>query len=174
MEENPELLISQTEDIWIRNGKRVNPHNKHQKKSGDIFIESLNLCLISPSAVIMRQEMFEKVGYFDETLSACEDYDLWLRVTSKYPVGLLSEQLLIRYAGHPDQLSAKYWGMDRFRVKSLRKILKTKLTNEQRAAVKKVLKEKLNILAMGALKRRRLFTWVYYQCMLCQYFPGSK
>lgn len=174
MDEHPELLISQTEDIWFRHGQRVNPHNKHQKKAGDIFIDSLELCLISPSAVIMRRELFDKVGLFDETLLACEDYDLWLRVTSRYPVGLLPEQLIVRYAGHPDQLSVKYWGLDRFRVRSLTKILRMELSAEQREALKKVLKQKLNILMTGAGKRGRLFTWLSYRCMLWIYFPGSK
>jgi GT2 family glycosyltransferase len=167
-------LISQTEDIWIRHGRRVNPHNKHHKRAGDIFIDSLELCLISPSAVIMRKELFDKVGLFDETLPACEDYDLWLRVTSRYSVGLLPEQLIVRYAGHADQLSARYWGLDRFRIKTLVKILKADLSAEQIVAVKKVLYAKMNILATGALKRRRLFTWLYYRCMLYAYFPGSK
>lgn len=174
MEQHPELLISQTEDIWIRNDQRVNPHNKHQKKAGDIFVNSLELCLISPSAVIMRKELFDKVGLFDETLPACEDYDLWLRVTSRYPVGLLPEQLIIRYAGHSDQLSVRYWGMDRFRVKSLRKILNMNISREQIIAVKKVLFSKLCILTAGAAKRRHLFTCLYYRCMLYVYFPGSK
>jgi glycosyltransferase involved in cell wall biosynthesis len=155
--EHPDLLISQCDDIWIRNGTRVNPHKKHQKKSGDIFLDSLRMCMISPSAVIMCRELFDQVGLFDEKLPACEDYDLWLRVTARFTVGLLEEKLIIRYAGHEDQLSAKYPVMDKFRLFSLHKVMK------DREEVKKVFNEKKNIIANGALKRGRWWEWLYYR-----------
>ncbi len=31
---NPQAMICQTEEIWIRKGKRVNPKKKHKKPSG--------------------------------------------------------------------------------------------------------------------------------------------
>lgn len=167
MTENKDCLISQTEDIWIRNGKRVNSHKKHQKKSGNIFFDSLAICLISPSAVMIKKELLGKVGLFDETLPACEDYDLWLRITKDYPVGLIAEPLIVRYAGHADQLSQKYPIMDRFRIKSLQKLLKNKdLKPEQALAVRNMLQQKARIIAQGAFKRRRWFTWLYYRYML--------
>ena len=55
MEQHPELQICQTEEIWIRNGIRVNPRAIHRKPSGDIFLRSLELCLVSPSAVMMTR-----------------------------------------------------------------------------------------------------------------------
>ncbi|MCP4693516.1 MAG: glycosyltransferase family 2 protein, partial [Desulfobacterales bacterium] len=101
----PDALICQTEEIWIRNGRRVNPKRKHKKKSGMIFEPSLALCLVSPSAVMIRRELFEEVGLFDEALPACEDYDLWLRIAWKYPVHLIDEPLIVKRGGHADQLS---------------------------------------------------------------------
>ena len=57
MESHPEVEICQTEEIWIRNGVKVNPKRKHLKPSGDIFRASLDLCLVSPSAVMMTREL---------------------------------------------------------------------------------------------------------------------
>ena len=88
-EENPEYFICQTEEIWIRNGTRVNPMKKHQKFGGWIFEKCLPLCVVSPSAVMMRRKLFGEVGLFDESLPACEDYDLWLRIAAKYPIVLI-------------------------------------------------------------------------------------
>ncbi|MBU0650624.1 glycosyltransferase, partial [bacterium] len=79
--ENPALKICQTDEEWIRNGKWINQKKIHQKKSGWIFEPSLELCLISPSSVIIHKDIFDHIGLFDETLMACEDYDLWLRIT---------------------------------------------------------------------------------------------
>ncbi len=152
-QENPHLRISQCEEIWIRNGKRVNPKHKHAKKSGQIFKDSLPLCIISPSAVIMEKRLFNEVGQFDEALPACEDYDLWLRITQKEEVGLLNEPLITRYAGHEDQLSSKHWGMDRFRVYAMEKHLGADLPHDWKQALHQEYIQKCKVLILGAEKR---------------------
>lgn len=116
---NPEYKIHQTDEIWIKNGKFLNKKRIHQKKEGYIFYDSLHLCLISPSAVAIKREIFDEVGLFREDFEVCEDYELWLRITKKYPVGFSPEKMVIKYGGHKDQLSQKYFAMDRWRVKAL-------------------------------------------------------
>jgi glycosyltransferase involved in cell wall biosynthesis len=155
MVEHPEVRICQTEEIWIRNGIRVNPKAVHRKPSGDIFARSLDLCLVSPSAVMMTRELFQRLGGFDETLPVCEDYDLWLRVAAKEPVPLIAEALVIKRGGHADQLSRSMWGMDRYRVRALQKILRVGLKGWRRAAALQVLRRKVAVLANGARKRGR-------------------
>ncbi|WP_373500770.1 glycosyltransferase family 2 protein [Desulfococcus sp.] len=154
-ERRPEALICQTQELWIRNGVRVNPGKRHQKPSGMIFEPSLHLCLVSPSAVMMRRALFEVVGPFDETLPACEDYDLWLRVSCRFPVFLVDESLVVRHGGHPDQLS-KAPGLDRFRIAALVKCIEAEpLTPRQRSAAMAVLSDKCRIYAEGCRKRGR-------------------
>ncbi|MBI3249848.1 MAG: glycosyltransferase family 2 protein [Deltaproteobacteria bacterium] len=151
---HPEAQICQTEEIWLRNGMRINPHHKHRKPSGDIFVRSLALCLVSPSAVMLRRAFFEQLGGFDEHLPACEDYDLWLRIAAMEPVHLLDEPLVIKRGGHADQLSRQFWGMDRFRVKALCKLLDSGvLSPEQYQQTVATLQAKCAILAHGARKR---------------------
>lgn len=148
--------VSHTDEIWIRDGVRVNPRRKHAKHGGRIFMQCLPLCCMSPSSVLLHREVLRAVGLFDETLPACEDYDLWLRVAARYPVSLVDEPLVRRYGGHDDQLSRSVWGMDRFRVRALRKILASgDLAEPERAAAQQVLHRKLHILAGGAAKRGR-------------------
>ncbi len=154
MSQQPDLHLCHTEEIWIRRGVRVNPKKKHKKYSGHIFLYCLPLCVISPSSVMIRRELFHKVGYFDENLPACEDYDLWLRITKDYPVHFIETPLLIKHGGHVDQLSQKYWGIDRFRIQALEKLLQTEsLDPEQRIQTLQELRRKCAIMANGCLKR---------------------
>ena len=140
----------------MRNGIRVNACAHHRKPSGDIFAESLRLCLVSPSAVMLRRRLFERVGGFDEGLPACEDYDLWLRIAVDTPVWLIEQPLVIKRGGHADQLSRRFWGMDRFRVAALARLLVDgRLSPAQRRATGAVLDEKCRILAQGATRRGR-------------------
>ncbi len=151
---NPDYLICQTEEIWIRNGTRVNPMKKHQKYGDWIFEKCLPLCVVSPSAVMMQRTLLDKVGLFDESLPACEDYDLWLRIASRYPVGLIEKPYIIKYGGHADQRSREFPAMDRFRIRSLVKILSQGiLSPDQTATARTILEEKAEIFIQGALKR---------------------
>lgn len=154
--DHPDALICQTEEIWIRNGIRVNPGKRHQKPSGMIFEPSLELCLVSPSAVMIRRELFDEVGLFDESLPACEDYDLWLRISCRYPVHLIDTPLTIKRGGHSDQLSRSP-GLDKYRIKSLNNIIESNLLSEtQRRAAIHTLREKCRIYADGCRKRGRI------------------
>jgi glycosyltransferase involved in cell wall biosynthesis len=153
-DQNSNYLICQTEEIWIRNGTRVNPMKKHRKYGGWIFEKCLPLCVVSPSAVMMHRKLFDEVGLFDESLPACEDYDLWLRIAAKYPIGLIETPYIIKYGGHADQRSREFPAMDRFRIQSLAKILSSNiLTPEQTTAARSMLEEKARIFIAGALKR---------------------
>src|SRR5581483_5598200 len=156
MRAHPELHISQCNELWIRNGRRVNPGLRHRKRAGDIFMDSLRTCLISPSAVIMRTDLFRDMGGFDESMAAAEDYDLWLRILMDHEVGLLDESLVTRRAGHPGQLSNTVPAIDRFRILALAKLLDDpRLRDPRRASVAAVLAEKCGICASGLRRRGR-------------------
>ena len=147
-------LICHTEEIWIRNGQRVNPMKKHKKFGGIIYERCLPLCVISPSSVMIHRSVFEDVGVFDESLEVCEDYDLWLRICAKYSVLFIDEPLIVKYGGHEDQLSRKYWGMDRFRVKALEKMMSFgALNDEDEKATVNMILQKCGIIINGMKKR---------------------
>ncbi len=154
IEQNPGAKICHTEEIWIRNGTRVNQMKKHRKAGGWIFQQCLPLCAMSPSSIMIHRTVFEDVGVFDIELPACEDYDLWLRIAAKYPVLYIEQPLIKKYGGHEDQLSQKYWGMDRYRIKALEKIIKqNELNEEHREWAITMLLKKARIFQQGALKR---------------------
>ena len=175
-----------TDEIWIRNGVRVNPMNKHRKYSGDIFRYCLPLCIVSPSSVLLRTELLNEVGGFDESMPVCEDYDLWLRIAKRYPFHFIEEKLIVKRGGHEDQLSRKYWGMDRWRVHALEKLLKesqlngeqndqvvlskeNRLSEEQRDGVVAMLIEKCEVLINGFGKRGKTQEKEHYQNLVARY-----
>lgn len=177
LEENPGLRICHTEEIWIRNGIRVNPMRKHAKQGGRIFQHCLPLCVISPSSVLLHQSLFAEYGGFDINLPACEDYDLWLRLCAHEEVLFIEQPLTVKYGGHEDQLSRRHWGMDRFRVQALEKILQsTRLSEADRRAALAVLVKKAGILAQGAEKRSQHCRAAHYRRLQSDYraqLPGA-
>jgi glycosyltransferase involved in cell wall biosynthesis len=162
--QNPDYLIGQTEEIWIRNGVRVNPMKKHQKFGGAIFEKCLPLSIVSPSCVMMKREFFDRVGFFDETLPACEDYDLWLRASARHPIGLIEKPHVIKYGGHSDQRSREFPVMDRFRIKALRKLIRShELDSHQKQLAQAELARKCEIVSQGARKRGKIREAEYYE-----------
>jgi glycosyltransferase involved in cell wall biosynthesis len=153
LEQQPGHRLIHSDEIWIRNGVRVNPMNKHAKAGGHIFQHCLPLCAISPSAAVIQRSLFDEIGLFDEDLPACEDYDLWLRITACHPVLYCDAPLLVKHGGHEDQLSRQHWGMDRFRIRALLKCLeRSGLGAEDHQAAERILQHKLRILLQGAKK----------------------
>ena len=152
----PLIMIHQCDDIWIRDGQRVNMSRRYLKDEGDLFLKSLDICSISPSSVSIASAIFEKYGLFDESMPACEDYDLWLRITPFEKTGLITDKLVTRYSGHEGQLSAAYQGMDRFRLYSILKLLDEsgeKLSAAQTGAAEECARKKFSILKNGSDRR---------------------
>ncbi|HOV86036.1 MAG TPA: glycosyltransferase [Syntrophobacteraceae bacterium] len=155
--DSPGLLLCQTEEIWIRNGRRLNPRKCHAKPEGHCFPRLLERCLISPSAVMIHHRVFEEIGGFDEDFPACEDYEFWLRTGARYPFGLVREPLVVKRGGHSDQLSARIPALDRYRIQALVKLLReTPLTPDQRTLALAELAKRCRIYAHGCRKRGRI------------------
>ena len=156
IDQNPELLAIHTLEKWIRRGNEVIPPAYLDKSNNRLWERSLKNCLICPSSVLLHRTVFESVGWFDESLPVCEDYDFWLRLLLNHPVGLTEEKLVRKHGGHSDQLSTTTWGMDRFRIKALEKILKrSDLTDQQRKQALDVMVEKCSVLEQGSIKREK-------------------
>ncbi len=151
---HPDMSLCQTEEIWIRDGKRINPKKYHEKPRGHCFPLLLERCLVSPSAVVIHRRIFDSVGLFDESFPACEDYDLWLRIGCRFPFGLVDRPLVIKRGGRADQLSASTPGLDRFRIEAIVKSIRSgRLDFAQRQAARKALDGKRRIYCNGCLKR---------------------
>ncbi len=159
---NPEVLISYTDEIWIRNSKEIKIPKKFKKIGKDAFLENISYCNIAPSSVCLHKSLLDKYGLFDTNLEVCEDYDLWLRIALKEKIALIDKKLINKYAGHENQLSFKHWGMDRFRVQTLEKILPDASALQKRD-IKAMLVQKYKLLSKGALKYDKKQESILYQ-----------
>lgn len=166
----PRYQLCHTDEIWIRRGRRVNAGKRHAKSGGSIFRRCLPLCVISPSSVLVRRSLLENVGRFDETLPVCEDYDLWLRICSRNPVLFVDEALVVKHGGHEDQLSRRFWGMDRYRIAALEKILASGvLSAGDREATIRTLLDKIEVYVTGARRRDKWDEVKTYETIRARY-----
>ena len=153
MKERPHLQLSHTNETWMRHGKEVPQKAKHKRSGGKIFEHCAELCVISPSTVMAHRSLFNEIGFFDEDFPVCEDFDLWLRVTSDREVGFIEMSLTVKHGGHSDQLSLKHHSMDLWRVRALAKhIGHPLLAPHETHALERSLKSKAEILLMGFKK----------------------
>jgi len=169
LQQQPHTHACYTDEIWIRHGVRVNPKHIHQKHSGWLFELSLPRCIISPSSIVLRRSLWDQLEGFDERLPACEDYDLWLRLTLVTPVLLLPERLIVKRGGHADQLSRCVPVLDQYRITALEKILAAPLALSQRQAVLAQLLQKCRVVAQGARKPQHEARWATYSAKAQRY-----
>jgi hypothetical protein len=153
--------MSYTQEIWLRDNKKVKVPKKFQKIGKDAFLENLSYCNLAPSSVMVHKKIFEEVGLFDESMEVCEDYDLWLRIALKFDIALVAEDLIRKYGGADDQLSMKYIGLDRFHIKTLEKLLPLKNRYEKEILERLLIKYKR--LLQGAEKYSKEDEIIYYK-----------
>ena len=155
MKSNPGYKFSHSNEIWIKNGIRINQKKKHKKYGGDIFDKCLDMCRISPSSVMIDKTVFDEVGNFNENLVVCEDYELWLRICDKYRVFFIDEPLIIKYGGHQGQLSYSIESIENHRIKALEYLILGNLNRKNKRHAIQMLLSKLNIYLKGLVKRRK-------------------
>lgn len=149
---HPRIQIVHGDEIWIRRGTRVNTRQIHRKSGGFIFTQCLKRCLISPSAVLAKKSLLTTTGLFDETFPVCEDYDLWLRITFRFEIGFVSQAIIIKHGGHPDQLSSKYPVMDYYRIIAMHRLLPSLSSHVYKTALYTELCHKAKIVLRGYVK----------------------
>ena len=174
--ENPNSVICHTNEIWIRNDKRVNERLIHKKCGGDIFHRCLELCCVSPSSVIVDRSILLNFGLFRVDFPVCEDYDLWLKISCHHEFAYLHERLCIKHGGHPDQLSQKYHSMDEWRIRSIENIVRDNidtLSSEKKMMAFQSYQEKYKVLLRGYLRHGHLDkakvaqnNWLSFQSLL--------
>jgi len=135
---NPDILMSYTAEVWIRDGEKVKIPKKYKKIGKDAFVENFSYCNIAPSSVLLHKRLLEQVGLFDESLRVCEDYDLWLRIALQHKIGLINEPLITKYAGHDAQLGFQK-GLEGIRIQILQKLLNQPVCQKKRSCLLKEL-----------------------------------
>ncbi len=175
---NYKISFIHTNEIWVRNGIQLNQKKKHIKKGGYIFRDCLDICKISPSTTLIKKSLFNQYGLFNTKFKVCEDYEMWLRLTSKIEIGIIEEDLVKKNGGHNDQLSMKYWGLDRYRIKALEELILTNnIKKEYRCMALNELIKKINIMILGAINRKNkriLKMYIFKKYIWSEYYFKTK
>ena len=157
-----DILMSYTAEQWVRDGQVVKIPKKYRKIGKDVFLENLSYCNIAPSSVLLHQTLLNQIGLFDESLEVCEDYDLWLRISAEHNVGLINEQLIVKYAGHDEQLGFRR-DLERFRCMALEKLLDNITDKLKKEKIKEELIQKYRLLLKGNIKYDKISDIQYYE-----------
>jgi glycosyltransferase involved in cell wall biosynthesis len=80
----------------------------------------LSTILSSVGNVLVRKECFDEVGLFDEELSSCQDWDMWLRIAARFEFDFVPE-ILIRINIHGEHISTNYAAMIPGRTRMIQK-----------------------------------------------------
>jgi alpha-1,3-rhamnosyltransferase len=80
---------------------------------------ALGKSFIPALTVMFKKEVFDTIGYFDESL-IIEDLDMWLRIANKYSIGFQNEYLAF-YRQHDTNASSKVIQMSEARFQILKK-----------------------------------------------------
>jgi glycosyltransferase involved in cell wall biosynthesis len=100
LKDHPEVGLCGSGHLLIsRDGERIPyPGNNPPDWRKELHVaESFH----GASTSVVRREVFESVGFFDEGLRVLEDWDWLLRISQKYPIHVLPEQLAIIHENNP-------------------------------------------------------------------------
>ena len=157
LKKRPQLRACHSREKWLSFSSLLKQPS-HLKARGGVFLKAaFSYCLISPSALFIHKETFQKLGAFDESFEVCEDFEFFLRYLKDFPIGLCGgPPLLTKCSGNWPQLSKKYHSMDLWRIRALFKFLQNfgeGLRSDEREAAMASLKRKIAIVKKGALAR---------------------
>ncbi len=156
LENNPEFVFVHTKERWLMNNNLVSQRKRKHKREGYIFEDCLKSCILGPSTSVIKKDVFWELGGFDPKIEVGEDYDLWLKLSNKYPIGYIDKELIIKNAGHPNQLSFKYPYIESIRINILENLISKNIFSSinQNLALTE-LKNKYNIV-IGGLEKKGL------------------
>jgi glycosyltransferase involved in cell wall biosynthesis len=81
------------------------PSSRRESVPGEPYLRLLRSNYIGMHAtVIYRREIFDKIGRFDSSLAACEDYDMFLRITRDHPI-YCHRETVAEYRQHHSNMS---------------------------------------------------------------------
>lgn len=75
---------------------------------GTTYLKNINLMksplnkIGEPTAVLIKKECFDRVGYFNTELKQTLDFEYWYRLMKFYDIGFINEKLIF-FRLHPDQ-----------------------------------------------------------------------
>ena len=116
LQKNPQAGVAYSWTICMgNNGKSFHP-GVSESFQGNVYPNLLVGNFIgSGSNVLIRQQAIESVGYFDESLKSCEDWDYWLRLSPKWEFAVVPKPQII-YRLSSGAMSSKFDVMEKYQT----------------------------------------------------------
>ncbi len=174
LKKRPHLQGCYTEEIWLKKGQVLRQPLHLRPRRGRFLKASLSHCLISTSAAVIRKDVMEEIGGYNERFPVCEDFDLWLRWLLRYPMGLVAKPLVIKRSGDWPQLSKNH-SLDAFRIEAICKLVQeaaNQLQADELQAANSACRKKFAILTTGAKRHGSLHKLEGLRELLAQTFES--
>ena len=112
LQENPQAAVAYSWTDWIDEAGEPWGRGIHISESGDVYGKLLlNDFVANGSNVLIKSEALKEVGGFETSLIPAEDWDMWIRLASRYHfVVVPSPQILYRV--YTSSCSGNIWKME--------------------------------------------------------------
>jgi glycosyltransferase involved in cell wall biosynthesis len=97
---NPALGVVYSRRVLIDEQGRHLQFQQPDLLRGNVLAAMFRNNFICFSSAVVRREVLEEIGSFDENLQLAIDYDLWLRIARRYPFDFVDEPLVNYRTGH--------------------------------------------------------------------------
>lgn len=95
LEDNPEYGAVGGHTTIINEDSEIVSFRKYETNPEKIHKNLIKKSQLAHPATLIRKSALEKVGFYNETLNLCEDYDLWFRIAENYKIGNLNQSVLM-------------------------------------------------------------------------------
>lgn len=116
LQQNPQAGVAYSWTICMGNNGNLFHPGVSESFQGNVYPDLLVGNFIgSGSNVLLRREAIESVGYFDESLKSCEDWDYWLRLAPKWEFAVVPKPQII-YRLSSGAMSSKLDVMEKYQT----------------------------------------------------------
>ena len=173
LKKRPHLHACHNREEWNKHGLKLKQPTSLRPRLGRFLTASFFHCLVSCSSLIIRKNIFEKCGCFDESFEVCEDFLFFLNYLIFYPIGLIPRELTTKRSGNWAQLSTSRPCLDEERIRAVLIFLgknRSGLNLSEYRAAQSACQIKLGILKQGAEKRGKGNAYSYLEQALDRFF----
>jgi len=94
MENNPEYAVIGSDMLVIDESSNIIGKRSYESNYKKIKRIITRINPIPQPTVIIRKDVLNEIGYYNEEYVRCSDYDLWIRIARKYKISILNDYLV--------------------------------------------------------------------------------
>lgn len=179
LEENPDYRIAYSDFQYLIDSqptiRQESPPNfKAKYQSGDLWKSFLDGNFIVTHAILARRSDIITSGMFNKHLkSACEDYDLWLRMAYRGYKFLYTDKVLVLYRIRPNSVTCNRINHVNGTIYVLKRLMKSvAFHDEQEICIcRKYISSLHKLIATDLLKKNNRYRAIYHYLMAIKCTP---